>query len=188
MLRTDRGAPAGPPSARPLTRKEFYDLTFVCREMATELARHEQRRVNLQQCYRFNLWLAELRSYTPLKAGLAGMKSARPVTRWQVGSLVLALWLVAWLAMLGRGDRMLNLLLLNGMVLVFVLIWMVPERVFGSTVEEIEGKVLRVVGLLEDLLAHGNLGLTEAVYFRAKQNLEQARLELREQIDLAHRD
>lgn len=188
MLRKDRGAPAGPPSPRALTRKEFYDLTFVCRELAADLARLDPRRVNLQQCYRFNNWLAELRGYLPLRAGLAGMKGARPITRWQVGSLVLALWLVVWLAMLGRGDRMVHLLLLNGMVLLFVLMWMVPERVFGSTVEEIEGKVLRVVELLEELLVHGNLGMTEAAFFRAKQNLDQARLELREQLDLAHRE
>lgn len=188
MLRTDRGAPPGSPSLRPLPRKEFYELTVVCRDYATELARFDPRRVNLQQCYRFNVWLNQLRAYAPLEPRLRTMKNARPVTRWQLGALLLAVWFVAWLGLMGRADRMTNLLLLNGLVLLFILLWMLPERIYGTTVEMIEGKVLRIVESLEEILLHGNLGLTEAVFFRAKQNLEQAHAELREQLDLAHRD
>ena len=54
------------PSVRPLTRKAFYDLTAYCRTYAAELARHDQHRVNLKQCHRFNSWLAELKTYDKL--------------------------------------------------------------------------------------------------------------------------
>ena len=51
----------------------------------------------------------------------------------------------------------------------------------------IEGKVLRIVEMLEAILQKGDLGFTEAAYFQAKENLQAARTELRQQIDLAHR-
>jgi hypothetical protein len=44
-----------------------------------------------------------------------------------------------------------------------------------------------VVDVLDELLHTKELGLTEAAFFRVKENLEEARRELREQIDLAHR-
>ncbi|MCC6457318.1 MAG: hypothetical protein IT328_20355, partial [Caldilineaceae bacterium] len=40
---------------------------------------------------------------------------------------------------------------------------------------------------LEQMLQADELGFSEAAYFRVKENLESARRDLREQIDLAHR-
>ncbi len=68
-----------------------------------------------------------------------------------------------------------------------LIFYFVPERFYGTTVEMIEAKVLRVVDALDRLLQSAELGLTEAAYFRVKENLEAARRELRQQIDIAHR-
>ncbi|MCY4409618.1 MAG: hypothetical protein OXC27_04095, partial [Caldilineaceae bacterium] len=53
-----------------LTRKEFYELADQCRERALELALFDQSRVNRQQCRQFNLWLARLKTYDQLAAGV----------------------------------------------------------------------------------------------------------------------
>jgi len=68
-----------------------------------------------------------------------------------------------------------------------LLLFFVPERMYGTTIELLEGKVLRIVDALEQVLVADELRLSEAAYFRVKDNLEQARRELRQQIDLAHR-
>ena len=48
-------------------------------------------------------------------------------------------------------------------------------------------KVLRVVDGLLVILDSGVLEFTEAAFFQTRQNLLDARAELRQQIDLAHR-
>jgi hypothetical protein len=173
--------------AIPLTRKAIHDLALSCRDFATELARLDPRRVQLAQCYKFNQWLTSIRRYDRLGPELRDMRRARPVARWQVLTLCLVACLILYLAMAGRLERMVTVLLLNSMVLLFIAVLMTPERVYGTTVEEIEGKVLRVVLILEDLVARGEAGFTEAAHFRVKEILEEARVELRQQLDLAHR-
>jgi hypothetical protein len=81
-----------------------------------------------------------------------------------------------------NGLRFLTLGLTGTLVLLFFL----PESLYGTTVELLEGKVLRIVEILEDLLFSQKMGLTEAVFFQVKENLESARHELRQQIHLAH--
>jgi hypothetical protein len=87
----------------------------------------------------------------------------------------------------GRVDRNISSASIYGYFLLLVVFYFVPERLYGTTIELLEAKVLRVVDALDQLLHTTELGLTEAAYFRVKENLETARRELREQIDLAHR-
>lgn len=171
----------------PLTRKELYDLAARCRSYAQELARHDQTRVNLPLCHEFNAWLAKVKGYDKLARPLATLQPARPVARWQVMVLLVVLGLILIFAMAGRVDRTLASVITSGYFLSLIIFYFVPERVYGTTIELLEAKVLRVVDALDDLLQKQELGLTEAAYFRVKENLETARRELREQIDLAHR-
>lgn len=178
-------APAG--TLQPLTRKEFYDLAVRCREMALELARHEQVRVSLRHCHEFNTWLRELKAYDRLGPRLASMQPARPIARWQVMTLCAVAIAFAALALPGRLDRMATTAVLSSLLFGLMILYFVPERVYGTTVELLEGKVLRVVDELEQMLQANELGFTEAAFYKVRDNLHAARRELREQIDLAHR-
>ena len=170
-----------------MTRKELYDLAVRCRGYAQELARHEQARVNLQHCHEFNAWLAKVKSYDLLARPLATLKAARPIARWQILVLAGVVGLFLMLLLPGRVERGLSSAITYGYFFCIVLFYFVPERIYGTTIELLEAKVLRVVDALDQLLQTKELGLTEAAYFRVKENLEAARRELREQIDLAHR-
>lgn len=178
---------AGAPGSVRLTRKLFYDLADHCREYALELARHEQLRVSLKHCYEFNAWLATLQSYDRLARPLAGLRAARPIARWQLMTLVAVLGLFVLLSVAGRVDQRLFTTMGYGLFFSLLIFYFVPERLYGTTIELLEAKVLRVVDELEQLLQRNELDLTEAAYFRVKENLEAARRELRQQIDLAHR-
>lgn len=180
-------APAKVPTRKPLTRKEFYDLTAYCRTYAAELARYDQNRVNLKECNRFNAWLDELRGYDRLANPLASLQKARPVARWQIMVLLAVVWLILMLALPGRVDRMWTAVLLTAGMGTIVVNLFLPESIYGTTGELLQGKVLRVVDALLDILNQGDLGLSEAAFFRARENLLAAREELRLQIDLAHR-
>ena len=171
----------------PLTRKELYDLAAHCRTYAQELARHDQTRVNLKHCHEFNSWLARLKSYDRLARPLATLQPARPVARWQVMVLAGVVGLILMLVLPGRVDRALSTAIIYSLLLMIIIFYFVPERLYGTTIELIEAKVLRVVDTLEELLQDAELGMTEAAYFRVKEILEAARHELRQQIDLAHR-
>lgn len=183
--RQRRAVPA--PGSVPLTRKVFYDLAEYCRDYALELARFEQTRVSLKHCYAFNAWLAQLKTYDRLARPLAGLAAARPIARWQVMTLLAVVGFLTLLTFAGRMDQRLFTMFGYGFFFSLLALFFVPERLYGTTIELVEAKVLRVVDVLEDLLQHGDLGLTEAAYFRVKENLEAARRELRQQIDLAHR-
>jgi hypothetical protein len=172
----------------PLSRKDFFDLSVQLREWAAELALLDPRRVNLPQCHKFNGWLQHVRRYAPLQTRLASMKGARPVARWQVVTLVAVAWAIIILALMGRAERFVTLVLLNSAALTFLFAFLVPQSLYGTTVEQIEGKLLRVVVALEEMLVANEPGFTEAVYFATRDNLAEARRELRLQIDLAHRD
>jgi len=178
-----------PPSAplAPLRRKEFYELTIFCRSYALELARFDQDRVNLTECYRFNTWLVQLKNYDRLAKSLRDLQPARPIARWQIMVLLVVAWLVMGLALTGRADRTWTTAILTGMAGLIIVNLFIPESLYGTTIELLQGKVLRVVDLLLEILNGGSLELSEAVFFRARENLLTAREELRQQIDLAHR-
>jgi hypothetical protein len=178
---------APPPPSLPLTRKEFYDLSVYCRTYASELARYDQHRVILKECNRFNTWLAELKRYDKLGPRLANLAPARPVARWQIMVLLAVLWVILWFALPGRVERGLSAALLVGGMGTVVVMMFLPESLYGTTMELLDAKVLRIVDALLELLNSGKMDLSEAVYFRAKENLMAAREELRLQIDLAHR-
>jgi hypothetical protein len=170
----------------PLTRKEFYDLAQRCHEEAFELARHDQSRVNLTQCRRFNQWLVELKKYDQLAPHLKSISSASPINRWMVMAAALGIWLLAMIvfgqALGPQGARLLTF----GATGTLILLYFLPESLYGTTIEMIEGKVLRIVETLEELLFSSKLEVSEAVFFKIKENLEEARRELRQQIHLAH--
>ena len=176
-----------PPGPTRLTRKEFYDLAQECHDYALELARHEQSRVSLKHCYEFNTWLARVRSYDRLAQPLAGMTGARPIARRQVMVLAAVIGVIGLTALSGRVDRSLSNALFYSLFFALVVLYFVPERLYGTTIELLEAKVLRVVDALDRLLVGQELGFTEAAFFKVKENLETARRELRQQIDLAHR-
>lgn len=172
---------------RPLTRPEFYRLTEWCRTYAFELAQHDQARVYLHQCHKFNNWLRQLKRYDRLAPALRSLAPARPIARWQLLSLGCMLGVVIWLALQSRGYRLLASGFITSYAFFLFFFYFMPERYYGTTIELIEGKMLRIVETLEQLLQQGDLGFTEAAYFQAKENLQAARTELRQQIDLAHR-
>lgn len=169
----------------PLTRPEFYRLTERCREYAFELARYEQARVDLAQCHRFNAWLPELKSYDLLEPALRSMKPARPIARWQMMVLAAVMGFLLLLYLSSINVRTVGFSYTFFFSL--LLLYFVPERVYGTTIELLEGKLLRIVDALDQLLVKGEMGFSEAAYFQAKENLAAARQELRQQIDLAHR-
>ena len=169
-----------------LTRKEFYELANQCRERALELALFDQSRVNRQQCRQFNLWLARLKTYDQLAVGVGDINAARPITRYDLMAAAVVLWLLSLFLLrelsLG-GNRILSF----GMWALVILLYFLPESLYATTVELLEAKVLRVVEALEALLISQEMEVTEAVFFKIKENLNTARRELRQQIHLAHR-
>ncbi|MEZ4835764.1 MAG: hypothetical protein R2873_27845 [Caldilineaceae bacterium] len=171
----------------PLTRKEFYDLAKRCREEALELARHDQNQVNLAQCRRYNEWLIELKGYDQLSPQLKTLRAARPINRWMVMGGAFGISLLTAVLLGGQlganGMRLLSL----GITATLILLYFLPESLYGTTVEMLEGRVLRVVETLEKLLFSRQMALTEAAFFQVKDNLETARRELRQQIHLAHK-
>ena len=170
-----------------LTRKEFYDLADQCRERALELAHFDQNRVNRNQCRRFNLWLARLKTYDQLAPGVQDISAARPITRYDLMAAAVVLWLISLFLLreqLGVGG---NRVLAFGAWGLVILLYFLPESLYATTVELLEAKVLRVVEVLEELLISQEMEVTEAVFFKIKENLNTARRELRQQIHLAHR-
>ena len=78
------------------------------------------------------------------------------------------------------------IILFSGTMLI-VSNFFIPESVFGTTMELLQGKVLRIVNLLDEMLNSGAMGFSEAAFYQARANLQAAHDELRQQIDLAHR-
>lgn len=175
------------PAPLPLDRKAFYDLAAECRLYAAELANFDQHRVNLKQCYRFNGWLAHVRRYDKLAPYLATMPAARPVARWQILTLMAAVWVILALALPGRVSQQWTTLLVGSWLLTIVAVFFIPEAFYGTTIELLEAKVLRVVDALLEILNSGAMEFTEAAHFKVRDDLIAAREELRQQIDLAHR-
>lgn len=176
-----------PPAALRLDRKAFYDLAAECRSYATELANYDQHRVTLAECHRFNAWLAQLKRYDRLAPRLATLRPARPVARWQVVVLMVVVWVLMVLALPGMVSRQWVTILVGSWLLTIVAVLFIPESFYGTTNELLEAKVLRVVDTLMEILDSGAMDFTDAAFFRTRQNLLEARTELRLQIDLAHR-
>ena len=179
---------AQPTSPVPLTRKEFYDLTVYCRTYAADLARFDQHRVNLKECNRFNTWLTQVKRYDKLNAALRDLAPARPIARWQI------------MVLLARavGDP--------------VVCAARPRRSRPDGGHAGRRRWARLSSCSScpspctarrwncstprscawsmpcwNCSTTASMDFTEAVYFRAKENLTAAREELRLQIDLAHR-
>ncbi len=170
-----------------LTRKEFYDLADQCKERALELALFDQNRVNRKQCRHFNMWLARLKTYDQLAPGVQDISAARPITRYDLMAAAVVLWLVSMFLLREQLSVGGNRFLAFGVWGLVILLYFLPESLYATTVELLEAKVLRVVEALEALLISQEMEVTEAVFFKIKENLNTARRELRQQIHLAHR-
>jgi hypothetical protein len=169
-----------------LTRSEFYKLSQACRDYARRLALHDQQKVDRQLCLECNQFLAKLQAYDALQGPLRAIRPARLLTR----GLVMTIFFVA--------SFLVALLILpalsRGAVTFYSIAWpllalgilLVPPSLYGTSVEQIEGKVLRVVEALQAILEKNELGVTEAVFFSIKEMLEEAHNELYQQVSLAH--
>lgn len=170
-----------------LTPKLFYDLAGTCQTFAEDLARLDPLRVDLPSCHRYNEWIASLRRYQELTKQIT-MRPARPIARWQLLTLAVVAWIVLELALPGRVDRMLSTSILRGWFLGMVILFFVPQRFYGTTVELLEGRVLLIVETMQRMLQNGDIQFSEAAFFRAKEILESTQRELRQQLDLVHRN
>ncbi len=170
-----------------LTRKVFYDLAVECRDLAQELARHEQDQVDVALCRRFNEWLPRLLAYESLRTALPGLTPARPLTRNMLFAVVTLISVILALVFQDFLGRFFLFAIVSAVTLAAITLFLVPVRLYGTTVALLEGKVLRVVNVLEAKLMAGEMGFTEAAFFAAKENLTAARAELRQQIHLAQR-
>ncbi|MFM7583329.1 MAG: hypothetical protein ACKO9F_11535, partial [Caldilinea sp.] len=94
---------------------------------------------------------------------------------------------VGWLLLAGQFYTQGGSWLFASAVLAIAALFWIPEDLYGTTVELLEGKLLYVVDSLLALLDSGQMEFTEAAFFQARQNLLDAHAELRQQIDLAHR-
>jgi hypothetical protein len=171
---------------QPLTRKAFYSLAQECLDYAMRLATHDQDSVARPLCREFNTFLARMRGYDKLAPRLTQLRPARPITR----GMVLAAVLIVWLAMALIGIRVLptfpGLLALSVAASLIFVVFLVPPALYGTSVEAIEGRVLVVVETLQELLDHGDMQFSEAVYFQVRDALRQASDELRQQVWLNH--
>lgn len=167
-----------------LTRKEFYQLAHDCREYALRLATHDQDSVDRKVCHEFNRFRERVATYDQLEKTAASMEPARPVTRWLVITITLAIWLVCVLiATLVLTQLSAGLLLGLTTILIFTVL-MVPPRLYGTSVEAVEGRVLLVVEKLQAMLQADELDFSEAVFFQVRDLLREANAELRQQVYL----
>ena len=176
-----------PAALLPLDRRAFYDLAASLPAYAADLANHDQHRVNLKECQRFNNWLTQVRRYDRLAPQLTPLRAARPVARWQVITLMVVVWVLMALILPGRVGQQMYTVMIGSWLITIVAAFFIPESVYGTTTELIEGKVLRVVDILLEILNSGAMDFSEAAFYRTRENLLKAREELRLQIDLAHR-
>ena len=171
----------------PLTRKALYNLAKEARTTAEILARHDQHRVVLKQCNEFNTWLSKVKQYDQMAIRLELLKPARPVARWQLMSVGGVIGIFMLLLLPPRVGSIPGSVLLYGYIFALIGFFFVPESYYGTTIELLEGKMLRIVEAMDAILQKEALGFSEAAYFQTKENLAEAKRELRQQIDLAHR-
>lgn len=167
-----------------LTRKEFYQLAHDCRDYAMRLATHDQDAVERALCLEFNRFRDRVAGYDQLRPAALRLRPARPITRWLVLGVTAAVWLVLVL-IATQFMPFLSAGLVLGMstVLIFT-VAMIPPRMYGTSVEAIEGGVLMVVEALQELLTKSDLGFSEAAYFQVRDVLREANAELRQQVYL----
>lgn len=180
--------PSGQPNEPvPLTRPEFFRIAKECRTRAFDYARHDQHGVNLAKCHDFNRWRAELQHFTELRPVLNTLSPARPIARWQVLTIGAFLGVIALLWLPRYFGQAVSSTLLYFYLMLLLIVGFLPERLYGTSMEQLEGKLLRIVDILDALLISGEMEFTEAAFYQVKENLTAAREELRQQIDLAHR-
>ncbi len=169
-----------------LTRNEFFKLSQECRDYARRLALHDQQRVERPLCLECNQFLARVQAYDLLQGRLKDVRPARLITR----GLVLSVFLIASFLLAVVVLPSVSRAVLTGYSVAWPLlalgILIVPPTFYGTSVEQIEGKVLRVVEALQAILEKNELGVTEAVFFSIKEMLEEAHNELYQQVSLAH--
>ncbi len=167
-----------------LTRNEFYKLAHECRDLAQRLATHDQDTVNRAMCGEYNLFLRRVRSYDRLQAPLAQLRPARPISR-----PMLLIWLMAgWMifALLGRQlPPLWYIVIMSAVPFLLISLFLVPQSLYGTTIEQIEGRVLVVVQALQQLLTSGEMNFTEAVYFVLRDVLQETADDLRQQVYLS---
>ncbi len=113
----------------PFTRKELYDLSIFCHDYALELARYDQHRVNLKECYRFNAWLARLKTYDRLAPLLAPIRPARPVARWQILVILTLVWGILLLALPNYLSRNWTIVFVSSVAFTGIALLFVPESI-----------------------------------------------------------
>jgi hypothetical protein len=184
---TGRGSAGRSRDPAPLTRPEFFRLADECRTRATDYARYDQHRVNLSKCHEFNQWRAELQKYTELRPVLHSLRPARPIARWQILIIGAVVGVIGLLWLPRYFGQVVSTTLLYLYLMLLLIVGFLPERLYGTSIEQLEGKLLRIVDVLDTLLLSGEMEFTEAAFYQVKENLAAARAELRQQIDLAHR-
>lgn len=170
-----------------LTPKILYDLAGQCQTFANDLARHDPHKVDLEMCHRYNDWLSTLRSYEMLTRRIV-LRTARPIARWQLITLGAVIWFFLNIALPNRLDRIYSSAFVSSWLLGLIILYFIPQQFYGTTVELLEAQLLLLVDALLELSQNGEIQLTEAVFFRVKEILESTRHELRQQLDLAHRN
>lgn len=168
-----------------LTRKEFYQLAHDCRDYALRLATRDQDSVDRKVCHEFNRFRERVAAYDQLQQTATSLKPARPVTRWLVITITLAIWLVCVLIATLVLNNLLSAGLLLGLTTILIFsVLMIPPRVYGTSVEAVEGRVLVVVEKLQAMLQADELGFSEAAFFQVRDVLREANAELRQQVYL----
>lgn len=172
---------AEPTQLVPLTRAEFYKLAQRCHAFSARLATRDHDVVDPEMCAEFNAFLKQAQRYDRLAGALASLRPARPITRQMVLGVTLALWLLT----LFFGGLVLAptawILVLSWSSTAILLVLLIPQSTYGTTVEQIEGRVLAVVEALQQLLAGGEMGFTEAAFFQVRDLLQETAADLRQQ-------
>lgn len=170
-----------------LTRNEFYKLAHECREFSRRLATHDQDHVDRAMCGEYNAFLRRVRSYDRLRDPLAQLRPARPISRFMVLTWLIAGWMIFLL--LGRElPRLVYLVLLSSAPFLIMSLFLIPQSLYGTTIEQIEGRVLVVVQTLQQILNRGEMNFTEAVYFVLRDVLQETADDLRQQVYLNRMD
>ncbi len=169
-----------------LTRNEFYKLSHACRAYAQRLALHDQQKVDRQLCLEWNEFQAHVQQFDLLRGALASLRPARPLTRRMVMGAFLLLSLLSSLLLAPLLSRSATIAYAVIWPLAALGLWLIPPARYGASVEQIEGKLLQVVGALQTILETNQLDLSEAVFFQVKEVLAEAQSELRQQVTLAH--
>ncbi len=120
-------------------------------------------------------------------AAVGAYQPGASVARWQILVILALVWGILLLALPNYLSRNWTIVFVSSVAFTGIALLFVPEAFFGTTGELLQGKVLRVVDVLLDLLNSGGMGFSEAAFYRARENLLSAHAELRQQIDLAHR-